>query len=93
MNTLYKRVSVALVNDEFPEPKFASTETSGDHLVRKPTEPKQAPPPVDPRPPLAGPLPSQADPKAPWRGCLWRRAPVPEAAEPRGSYASSCSSA
>jgi hypothetical protein len=35
VNTLYRRVAVALARDRFPEPKLALTETSGDLLVRR----------------------------------------------------------
>lgn len=38
VGTLYKRLSVALVKEEFPRPLLKITDTSGDLLVRQPTQ-------------------------------------------------------
>ncbi len=59
VSTLYKRVSVALVNEQFPKPTLRAIDTSGDLLVRRfeiPHRPMAAPvarPPVSQPPPAA----------------------------------------
>jgi Caspase domain len=65
VGTLYRRLSVALLKDEFPRPLLKITDTSGDLLVRKPTSPPrprslvtppQQPPPPPRRMPESGPV-------------------------------------
>jgi hypothetical protein len=72
VNTLYRRVSVALAKERFPEPKLALTETSGDLLVRrapapKPFVPDREPPTVrlSPVAPPDRPIPPVAPPPHP----------------------------
>lgn len=61
VNTLYQRVAVSLTKENFPEPKIALTETSGELLVRRFTAPPKAPAPTTgpfaAPPPAVGPTP------------------------------------
>ncbi len=51
VNSLYKRISAALLRDELPGPKLKLTDTSGDLLLRRPkVTPRRWPePPTEPR--------------------------------------------
>jgi hypothetical protein len=74
VNALYKRVSVALVREEFPRPLIKLTDTSGDLLVRRPAPARPAPPPavrsepaepVPAEPVVAEPTPQVPHPESP----------------------------
>lgn len=66
VGALFKRLSAALVNEEFPRPLSKTTDTSGDLLVRQPPPPPRLPAVVDLPPtvpavelgaePVAGPV-------------------------------------
>lgn len=45
VSSLYKRLSVALLDEKFPRPLLKITNTSGELLVRRPTPPSPTPPP------------------------------------------------
>jgi Caspase domain len=62
VNTLYRRMAVALTRQDFPKPQLALTDTSGESLVRRPDPP---PPPVPLPPPVALPPPIALPPSVP----------------------------
>ena len=73
VRTLYDRVSVALVSEQYPKPTLKTIDTSGDLLVRRPEKPTPPPDPptmrgLVPQPaapsPMAAPLPAHAEPSA-----------------------------
>lgn len=62
VTSLYRRVSVALTKERFPEPKLALTETSGDLLVRRFAEVRRAAPVPHVDPPTVRNLPPVRQP-------------------------------